>query len=129
MIYTTYFSKLNKLPYNTVPVAICAKVPEWYKGKQYKKLAPSYDILMQWKSSPNPTLYTSRFNSEILAQLNPLDVIIDIINLVDPNGEDDDIPLNIALVCYEKSDDFCHRHLVSKWFNDNGIKCEEWAGE
>ena len=129
MIYTTYFAKLSKLPYGTVPVAICAKVPDWYKGKQYKKLAPTYDILMQWKSSPNPHLYTSRFNSEILAHLNPLDTIIDIINLIDPNGEDDDIPLNIALVCYEKSEDFCHRHLVSKWFNDNGIGCEEWVDE
>ena len=32
----------------------------------------------------------------------------------------------IALVCYEKSSDFCHRHLVSKWLKENGYNVEEW---
>ena len=26
---------------------------------------------------------------------------------------------SIALVCYEKSSYFCHRHLVADWFNQN----------
>ena len=32
----------------------------------------------------------------------------------------------IALICYEKPTDFCHRHLVADWLNKNGIECEEW---
>ena len=34
--------------------------------------------------------------------------------------------IHVTLLCYEKPDDFCHRHLVSKWFNEHGYKCEEW---
>jgi hypothetical protein len=29
MIYTSYFAKLRKMPNNIIPVAICAKIPEW----------------------------------------------------------------------------------------------------
>lgn len=36
-------------------------------------------------------------------------------------GEND-----IALICYEKPTDFCHRHLVADWLNKNGFKCDEY---
>ena len=41
-----------------------------------------------------------------------------------PDGAKD-----IALVCYEKPNDFCHRHLVGKWLRENGIECREWEPE
>lgn len=34
---------------------------------------------------------------------------------------------DIALICYEKPTDFCHRHLVAEWLTTNGIKCDEIA--
>jgi len=49
MIYTSYFAKLKSLPDNIIPVSICAKAPDWYKGYQFKRLAPSYALLMDWK--------------------------------------------------------------------------------
>lgn len=33
---------------------------------------------------------------------------------------------DIALVCYEKPSDFCHRHLVAKWLKENEYNVEEW---
>ena len=39
MIYTSYFAKLRSLPENIVPVSICGKAPDWYKGLQYKNLS------------------------------------------------------------------------------------------
>ena len=32
MIYTSYFAKLKYLPKDIVPISICGKCPEWYKG-------------------------------------------------------------------------------------------------
>ena len=32
-----------------------------------------------------------------------------------------------VLVCFE-SKGFCHRYIVGRWLNANGIKCEEWNG-
>ena len=30
----------------------------------------------------------------------------------------------IALVCYEKPEDFCHRHILAAWLEEYNIK--EW---
>ena len=51
MIYTTYFAKLKDLPDYIIPISICGKAPDWYKGLQYKKLAPKYDFFMKWKKN------------------------------------------------------------------------------
>lgn len=42
---------------------------------------------------------------------------------VEGHGHDD-----IALICYEKPSDFCHRHLVAQWLRDNGFGCSEMGG-
>lgn len=44
---------------------------------------------------------------------------------------------NCVLCCYEKPEDFCHRHIVRKWLREAGIHCLEldhqdvdcWSGE
>ena len=39
---------------------------------------------------------------------------------------------NIILLCYEKSTDFCHRHLVANWINENNtlrINIKEWSSD
>lgn len=123
MIYTSYFAKLKSLPDNIIPVSICAKAPNWYTGLQYKKLAPSYDLLMKWKETHNECYYVERFTKEVLDNLNAVDVILDLSRMVYSFniGEDD-----ICLLCYEKPSDFCHRHLVADWLNKNGFHCEEY---
>ena len=47
MIYTSYFAKLNKLPEYVIPISICGKAPDWYKGLQYKKLAPKWKFFKE----------------------------------------------------------------------------------
>ena len=51
MIYTSYFAKLDSLPNNIVPISICGKAPDWYKGLQYKKLAPKWNFFKIWKEN------------------------------------------------------------------------------
>ena len=34
---------------------------------------------------------------------------------------------DIVILCYEKSDEFCHRHLGSGWLNKNGVECNEYT--
>lgn len=125
MIYTTYFAKLKSLPKNIVPVSICAKVPDWYTGLQYKKLAPKYDSFVEWKKNHDNDYYIERFQKEVLDLLDPSDVIREIEDKI-RDGKIILSPVNFALVCYEKSSDFCHRHLVAEWLKKNGIACEEW---
>lgn len=118
MIYTSYFAKLKALPENIIPISICGKAPNWYKGLQYKKLAPKYDFFMKWKENHNNDYYIEHFQKEVLDQLDILTVIRNLMDLADGK-----IP---CLICYEKPNDFCHRHLVADWLNKHDFKCEEY---
>ena len=81
MIYTSYFAKLKSLPDNIVPISICGKAPDWYKGLQYKKLAPKYDFFMKWKENHDNDYYIKCFNEQVLNKLNANDVVLDFLKL------------------------------------------------
>lgn len=117
-IYTSYFAKLRSLPENIVPISICGKAPEWYTGLQYKKLAPKYGFFMEWKKTHDNDYYIEHFDSEVLNLLDAKTVYEELSKMSD--GKD------IALICYEKPSDFCHRHLVAKWLTKNDIPCDEY---
>lgn len=132
MLYTSYFANIKKFPENVIPVAICAVVPNWYRGLCYASLAPRYDDLMKYKDDHNEADYIQCYNDAILKNLNPLYVVHTLQALRDYETNSDTYPFwespdaHIALICYEKPSDFCHRQLIAKWFNDYGIECKEW---
>ena len=122
MVYTTYFAKLKQLQEDIVPIAICAKPPVGFKGAVFKQLAPKYDFFKYYKVTGDTEYFTKCYNEQILNWLNPA-LILDALYReagVSP------ITSDIALVCYEKPSDFCHRHLVADWFNKHGIACKEY---
>ena len=121
MIYTSYFAKVKSLPESIVPISICGKAPKGYNGLQYKKLAPKYDFFMKWKENHDNDYYIKCFNEQVLNNLNITEVLSDLSDMVLNLGKTD-----VCLICYEKPEDFCHRHLVADWFIKNGIKCEEY---
>lgn len=127
MIYTSYFAKIKELEkHNIIPISICGKAPDWYKGLQYKKLAPKYGFFMEWKKNHDNDYYIEHFQAEVLDGLDVTTVIRDLINMLPDRAGGHK---NIALICYEKPSDFCHRHLVVEWLNQNGFKCEEWRSK
>lgn len=119
MIYTTYFAKLKTLPESIIPVAICGKAPDWFHGLQYKILAPRWDFFSEWKKSRDNHYYVEHFQQDVLDRLDVGYVLNDLKQLA---GSDE-----IALVCYEKPEDFCHRHIVANWFRENGIQIKEFG--
>lgn len=126
MIYTSYFAKLNSLPKDIIPISICGKAPDWYGGFQYKKLAPKYDFFMKWKENHDNDYYIKCFNEQVLDKLDIYTVMRDLnefINNLEPLGI---YSKDICLICYEKPEDFCHRHLVAEWLGKNGIRCREY---
>jgi len=132
MIYTSYFAKLKSLPDNVVPISICGKAPSWYRGLQYKKLAPKYGFFMEWKENHNNEYYIRCYKEQVTDKLNPKFVVAELDNLllssvlgIDCKIDSLAVP-HITLICYEKPADFCHRHLVADWLNQNGFKCEEY---
>lgn len=119
-IYTSYYARIRQLPENVIPISIAISTPKFYSGLVYKKLAPTYDILNHWKAEHNIEDYIKQFE-KILQALSVEEVIKDL--FVMGKGND------VALICYEKPTDFCHRHLVADWLTEQGYPCEEFIKE
>ena len=125
-MYTGYFAKLKYYEeQGLIPIAICGGIPDWYKGLWYKKLAPKWSFFNEWKNGiehkGDNEYYIQHFNEEVLKNKNPSEIEKELKTLAKRRISD-----KIILLCYEKPSDFCHRHLVSDWFNQNGISCQEF---
>lgn len=110
MIYTTYFANLKNLPEEIVPISISGSVPNFYKGIQYKRLAPRWETLTRYKQSGDEQAFIKDFYKYVLDGLDANRVVQDLLEL--SKGKD------IALVCWEAPDKFCHRHLIAEWIFD-----------
>ena len=118
MIYTSYFGMLKKIPPEITPIAICRGIPRWYDGKLYSDLAPSYETLSNWRARHDEEAYKKDFYIGLFAR-DPRRTVAELQELA---GTKD-----FVLLCYEKSGEFCHRHLVSVWLRINGIDCTEFV--
>lgn len=133
-VYTTYFANIRNLPDNVVPISITLKSPPGWAEAEFKKLAPPYTLLQMYKKAIKSKdldqnlvkdYYMERYNELVLSKLDPVSVLEELKLIAAERALEEDF--DIALVCYEKPLDFCHRHLVSYWFNNNSIKCKEYG--
>ncbi len=97
---TSSFFKID--PNNEDIVSICGKPPDWFKGREYKKLAPQYWFFKKYKEDGDEDAYTKSYKEEILDKLDPKETY-------------NDLGKNAILCCWEPYNKFCHRHLVAKW--------------
>lgn len=115
-IYTSYFAKAYQFPDDKYTcIAISVGVPKAINVKSYKKLAPLWDIVQEYKNNGGDIeRYKSRYYNEVLNKLDVCEVYKELEEL--SGGKD------VVLLCYEgiKNNDFCHRHLVSQWLRQNG---------
>ena len=106
---TSYFAKYKGI--NAVSIALSK--PKWYQCREYKKLAPSWNLLNKYKQDGDKQFYTEQYQKEVLDKLDPQQVYEEL-------GED------AVLLCWEKSGDFCHRHIVADWLEKRlGIEVNE----
>jgi hypothetical protein len=119
-MYTSYFSMMRKFPKELVPVAICRGIPDWYTGLNYEKLAPTMSILKDYRKSADTHNYTLQYWLRVLKNLDIVQVSNELMALCSSASLD-----NICLLCYERPDEFCHRHLVAQWLMSSGVECKE----
>jgi len=99
---TSYFAISHSLP-NAVSIA--AKSPDFYNGREFLPLAPTWDIYSEYKRTKDTELFTSRYVEEILLPLDPQEIY-------------DDFRYSVIL-CWESPSKFCHRRIVAKWLEDS----------
>lgn len=137
MIYTSYFAQMRNFPENYIPVAICGGLPNWYKGRWYRKPAPKIGFFQEWKRTGDNEYYIEHYQKEVLDLLDYQKVLADLqmqvpeeirATMQDSVWNSKDV--HLVLLCYEKPTDFCHRHLFAKWLSQKaGIKIEEFQKE
>lgn len=118
MIWTSYFSKYKG--HNGVSISRWCK---FWTGQVCQELMPTEQILRWWKSLSvdeqsslhNQAIYECLYRRDVLNKLNVFEIAKRLESKV--------------LLCYEKTQDFCHRHIVSKWFKEHGISCMELKEE
>lgn len=118
-IYTSYFANLKNLEKEDIlPIGICCYPPKWFNGPNLGAIAPTPDILEKCKSSHAE--YEKRYKAEVLSIFKDVSTLINKISYIS-GGKD------VALCCYEKPSDFCHRHIVAKWLEEQaGIEVKEF---
>ena len=113
-IYTSYFGNMKKIPKDIVPIAICLSPPKFFDGIIYKKVAPTWEILSDWKEGNKDEEamehYERAYSFKVLRKLDANEIYKDLYEL--SNGKD------VVLLCYEKRGDFCHRHLLAKFLEE-----------
>lgn len=104
---TSNFKKSGKDP-NAVSIA--RGNPKGYKGKAYKFLAPSWELV----KVKDFNVYRERYKREVLSHLNAEEVYKTL-------GDD------AILLCWEDDPKDCHRSIVAEWFEEKlGVNVKEY---
>ena len=98
---TSNYKKKGK-HYNAVSIA--GKSPDWYIGREYKKLAPKYWFFKKYKEDGDEEFYTEQYYKEVLDKLDPLEVY-------------EELDRDAIILCWENKNEFCHRFIVAEWLS------------
>ena len=124
MIYTGYYAKLKKYKEEGIePIAISGKRLDFYEGLYYSDFAPRYWMYQRCKDKD---ITNEGYVEEYKAYLNTLNKTEIKADFEQYSKEGKDC----ILLCYEKSGEFCHRHVLADWLEENfGFKIEEFKYE
>ena len=119
-LYTSYFAKVKQLQEMGFDNLWCVAgyAPKFFhdlpNGHFLPDLAPRKLWWQYWHDNHLPnTFYVEQYNNTVLSKLDPNEVVKKL-------GD------GAVMLCYEKSGDFCHRHLISDWIIKNaGVEVEE----
>lgn len=119
-IYTSYFAKTAALKAKgIIPIAISLYPPKWFQGSSIPTLAPKRYML---DDSLSEEKYTQLYVNDVLDKLD--------IGFLFKTIEALAYGKPVALLCFEKPGDFCHRHIVADWLKEKtGLCIEEYKFE
>ena len=119
-IYTSYFSMGNKIKAKFKGKVCMLDITRFGLANsgcnfRYSKVAPDANTLNLYKCGAiDEHEYCRRYREETLKYLNIDEVFTDFD--IYKRATDADA---IVLVCYEKPNAFCHRHLLAQWITEN----------
>ena len=120
MFYTSYYGNYKKYK-NCYRIAISRTFPDNSYDEKIIQLAPTKDILIDYRDNGlSKEHYTLRYIDQLdnLRSCGTLDDIVKYLRFLTF-----DIVSDVVFLCYEKSDDFCHRHILADYLNKHYDFC------
>lgn len=117
-LWTSYYGNLNNVPNNFFIVSASGWIPDEILAHvdiQDKGLAPSKSIFFDYKEDRDWEKYVKRFKEERLVKIDWLEKLEQWEEKANVIGKNLD---NIVILCYEKPDTFCHRHILAESFEE-----------
>ena len=117
-IYTSYFAKAAILrKAGIVPTGLALWPPRFFRGISMKQVAPRRYMLDDRLTDEE---YIRMYRNDVLRLVDARSFIQDL--------ERASRGMDVALCCFEKPGDFCHRHILAKWLNEQtGIEVSEFG--
>lgn len=115
-IYTSNYARCGESKHS---ISISASAPDYFAGPHMTVLAPSWDLLNQYKKG---TVSKSMYKNEYIKLLEGRKLTPQIVY--------DSIPHEAILLCYERAGEFCHRRILADWLeNDLNVRIPEWESD
>lgn len=112
-IRTGYFAKLQKyIELGYVPIGIVRFKPKWYFHKNKELFAPSIQLLLSFKDGEITSEEFSNLYIEELKSKNGVLKFKEMVRIYKILGVE-----KIVLLCFEKAEDTCHRHVLAEYLN------------
>lgn len=109
MIMTSSHNNCNTDKYRLVSISRNKGKDANYEGECFPSLAPGRDFWYVWHENigkipelENNRYYIEKYYETVLSKLDPKETYEQLDNSI--------------LLCYEDSNEFCHRHIVAAWF-------------
>jgi uncharacterized protein YeaO (DUF488 family) len=122
-LYTSNYARNGKHP---LAISISVVAPPWFEGEMLPILAPTWEIVEQYKHRPLLERgYTVKY-LKLLQLQKEREYTVEYLKLLQSRNIDvqqlvESLPNGAILLCYESPNDFCHRHIARNWLQD---RCE-----
>lgn len=104
--YFAYTKKYKEMGYHCISIAQIK--PKWFDGDFIYDFAPNCDLLYSYK---NGAISEEDFKSKYIIGLWSIDCN----KILNDLAKYD----KVILLCYEKPEKFCHRHILAEYLNKN----------
>lgn len=135
-LYTSCYSNFSKFPSSWLCIGISRYTPKEFCTTDIQNylytpnniLAPSKELLEDIKNGRiNQEEYTKRYFEELGVRIRSLGYSNSNEYFATMISEFSKEPWEaIVFLCYEKPNEFCHRHLLSALMRKNGFDIQEW---
>ena len=110
-VYTSYFANWRQFPEGSISISISQYPPKKWGGLEMRSCAPNTALLQDYKNGNiDEYIFKQRYLAQLEKDVNLRERVKNLLN-----GLMQQFNADLILCCYEKSGDFCHRHILAEW--------------